>query len=247
MNIIVLKFGGSSISTKDKLCKVAKKVGQFIEKGYKVVTVLSAQGKMTDKLLKDALTLDDRPNKRDLDMLLSTGEQISCSKFSIVLNGMGYSSIALTGGQAGIITSSDFTNAKIMSIYTDRILSEFKSHEAVNIAGFQGIDIENNITTMGRNGSDITAVALAAALKLKECYIFTDVDGIYDKDPNQNITAKKYERLSYDEARKIVENGAAILHKRCLDIAEKYNVKINVLSCFNKKERNLDRINCKKF
>ena len=239
MNIVVLKFGGSSIATENKLKKVAKKVISFVKKGYKVVVILSAQGKMTDKLLNEALTLSKSPNKRDLDMLLSVGEQMSCSKFSIVVNDLGYQSISLTGWQAGIITNSEFTDAKIKSIYTSRILNELKTYDIVTITGFQGIDMDNNITTIGRNGSDITAIALAAALNVEKCYIFTDVDGVYNKDPNKNKNAKKYEKLSYNEAKKIVENGGKVLHKRCLSIAEKYKIKIVVLSSFKEGEGTL--------
>ncbi len=233
MDITVIKFGGSSLSNDENLKLAAQKTIDFINQGKKVAAVLSAQGKTTDKLLTEVQTLSKKPNKRELDMLVSVGEQISISKFAILLNEMGYKAISLTGGQAGIITNSEYTEAKIQDIHTNRIWNELENNDIVVVAGFQGVDCHKNITTLGRNGSDTTALALAAALKQKECYIFTDIDGIYDKDPNQYIDAKKLDYVSYEEMEKLAQSGAKVLHDRCIKIARKYDIKIIVKSTFN--------------
>lgn len=233
MNIKVIKFGGSSLSNDENLKSAAQKTINFLEQGQKVVVILSAQGKTTDNLLLQAKNLSKNPNKRELDMLVSVGEQISISKFAIFLNELGYTAISLAGWQAGITTNNQYTEAKIQNINTTRIWKELKNNDVVVIAGFQGIDMDNNITTIGRNGSDTTALAISAALKQKECYIFTDIDGIYDKDPHMYIDAKKFTYISYEEMEKLAKNGAKVLHDRCIKIAEKYGIKIIVKSTFN--------------
>jgi len=232
MEISVVKFGGSSLGDDEKLKIVANKINTFLDNGRKVVVVASAQGKTTDELLKQATNLCEKPNKRELDSLLSVGEQISCSKLAILLNSLGHKAVSLTGWQAGIFTDSTFGEAKIKEIYTTRINNEFEKNKVVIVAGFQGIDEEKNITTLGRNGSDISAVAIAAALNQKECYIFTDTDGVYDKDPNEFSDAKKIEYISFDEMEEMAKNGAKVLHNRCVSIAKKYDIKIRVLSTF---------------
>lgn len=236
MNITVVKFGGSSVSNDENLKKAAKKTIQFLEKGQKVVAVLSAQGNTTDNLLLEAQRLSKNPNKRELDVLASVGEQISISKFAILLTELGYSAISLTGWQAGITTDNQYTEAKILDIYPNRIWKELKKNEVVIVAGFQGIDFNNNITTLGRNGSDTTALSLAAALEQQKCYIFTDTDGIYDKDPHKYSDAKKLDYISYDRMENLAKNGAKVLHDRCVKIAKKYNIKIIVNSTFNDNE-----------
>lgn len=233
MNIKVIKFGGSSISNDKNLKLAAKKTISFLKKGFKVVTILSAQGKTTDDLLNQAKILSKKPTKRELDVLLSVGEQISIAKFAIILNDLGYSAISLTGWQANIITDSDYTKAKILNIDTSRIYKEFNNHDVVVIAGFQGINNNQDITTIGRNGSDTSALAITAALKQKECYIFTDTDGIYDKDPNKYMDAKKLNKISYDEMERLAKNGANVLHNRCIEIAKNYGIEIIVQSTFN--------------
>lgn len=233
MNIKVMKFGGSSLANDENLRKAAQKTIQFLQGGQKVVTILSAQGKMTDTLLSEAKKLSNNPSKRELDMLVSVGEQIAISKFTILLNEMGYKAISLTGEQAGIITDSNYTQAKIQEIYTDRIWKELEEKEIVVIAGFQGVDENKNITTLGRNGSDTSALAIAAALNQKECYIFTDTDGIYDKDPKKYTNAKKIDIISYEDMNKLAQDGAKVLHDRCVKIAQKYSIKIIVKSTFN--------------
>ena len=233
MDIKVIKFGGSSLANDENLKKAAQKTIQFLKDKRKVVAILSAQGKMTDTLLTEAKRLSESPNKRELDMLVSVGEQISISKFAIILNEMGYKAISLTGELAGVITDENHTQAKIQEIRPYRIWKELEDNDVVVIAGFQGIDAQRNITTLGRNGSDTSAVAIAAALEQKECYIFTDTDGIYDKDPNQHINARKIESISYEDMDILAQNGAKVLHDRCIRIAKKYGIKIMVKSTFN--------------
>ena len=233
MDIKVIKFGGSSLANDENLKKAAQKTIQFLKDKQKVVAILSAQGKTTDTLLAEAKRLSNNPNKRELDMLVSVGEQISISKFAILLNEMGYRAISLTGEQAGMITNEEYTQAKIQEIRPYRIWKELEENDVVIIAGFQGIDAQRNITTLGRNGSDTSAVAIAAALEQKECYIFTDTDGIYDKDPNQHVDARKIESISYEDMDILAQNGAKVLHDRCIRIAKKYGIKIMVKSTFN--------------
>ena len=183
--VVVLKFGGSSVADNLKLNVVAQKIIDLYEKKNKVVVVVSAQGKTTDNLIKEAKELSAIPDDRELDVLLSTGEQVSMSKLAILLNRLGYDAISLTGWQAGISTTKTNQNAKIQSINVDRIHEELEKGKIVIVAGFQGINEEADITTLGRGGSDTTAVAIAAALKAKHCYIFSDVDGVYTTDPNK--------------------------------------------------------------
>ena len=234
-SIIVLKFGGSSVADNLKLNIVAKKIIESYDKNKKIVVVVSAQGKTTDKLTQEAKELSNLPNDREMDVLLSTGEQISMSKLAILLNEMGYKAISLTGMQAGILTNTLNQNAKIENIDTIRIKQELEEGKIVIVAGFQGINEKGDITTLGRGGSDTTAVALAAALNAKECYIFSDVDGVYTTDPNKIENAKKLKTLSYDEMLEIANEGAKVLHNRCIQIAQKYNVAIVTKSTFNNK------------
>lgn len=235
-SIEVIKFGGTSLSNDENLKQAAKKTIQFLKQKKKVVVVLSAQGKTTDNLLLEAQRLSKNPNKRELDVLVSVGEQISISKFAILLSELGYSAISLMGWQAGITTDNNYTKAKIQDIYPNRILKELEKNDVVIVAGFQGIDFNNNITTLGRDGSDTTALALAATLEQKECYIFTDTDGIYNKDPHKYSNAKKINYITYDEMESLSRNGAKVLHDRCVKIAKKYGIKIIVKSTFNDNE-----------
>lgn len=233
MDTIVLKFGGSSVADNSKLETVAKKIIKLYEANNNIVVVVSAQGKTTDKLLKEAEELSNKPNKREMDVLLSTGEQITISKLSILLNYFGYDAISLTGWQAGIYTNREHQNATIEKIDLTRINKELEERKIVVVAGFQGIDEDENITTLGRGGSDTTAVALAAELKAKQCYIYSDVDGIYTADPNKVPKAKKLKNISYEEMRTLSDEGAKVLHNRCVEIAEKYNVQLITESTFN--------------
>ena len=233
METIVLKFGGSSLSDNIKLNIVANKIVEFYNQKKKVVVVVSAQGKTTDNLIKEAKELSYTPNDREMDVLLSTGEQISISKLSILLNRMGYPAISLTGWQAGIYTSKINQEAKIEKIDTSRINEELTKNNIVIIAGFQGINEIGDITTLGRGGSDTTAVAVAAAIKADHCYIFSDVDGVYSADPNKIGDAKKLGNLSYDEMLDLSDEGAKVLHNRCVEIAKKFDVVIETGSTFN--------------
>lgn len=235
VNTIVLKFGGSSLSNNENLKIVANKIINLYNKKNNIVVIVSAQGKTTDKLLKDAMELSKSPSSRELDMLLSTGEQISASKLSILLNELGYTSISLTGWQAGIYTNNTNGNAIINKINTTRIKKELRKNKIVIITGFQGINKNNDITTLGRGGSDTSAVAIASALETKNCYIFSDVDGIYTADPQKVSGAKKLSCLSYDEMQEISNEGARVLHNRCVTIGKRFKVPIITKSTFNNK------------
>ena len=247
MDTIVKKFGGSSLADNNKLKTVAQKIINMYNKDNNIVAILSAQGKTTDKLINEAsqiieentkIDAEQMPNSeifREMDMLLSSGEQISISKLSILLNKMGYKSISLTGWQAGILTDNVNQNAIIKNIDTTRILQELEKRKIVIIAGFQGYNENLDITTLGRGGSDTSAIAIAAALKAKECYIFSDVDGVYTTDPNKIPEAKKIPALSYNEMMEISSEGAKVLHNRCAEIGDKFKIPIITKSTFNNK------------
>ena len=235
MDTIVIKFGGSSVADNDKLKIVANKIIDLYNKGNNIVVILSAQGKTTDKLIQEALELSENTEDREMDMLLSSGEQISIAKLSILLNGMGYKAISLTGWQAGILTNNTNQNAIIQNIDTTRILKELEDRKIVIIAGFQGFNENLDITTLGRGGSDTSAIAIAAALNAKECYIFSDVDGVYTADPNKVGNAKKLSALSYNEMMEISSEGAKVLHNRCAEIGDKFKIPIITKSTFNSK------------
>lgn len=232
MDTVVLKFGGSSVADNIKLNIVADKIKEFYNKKSRVVAVVSAQGKTTDNLLKEAASLSSMPNERELDVLLSTGEQISMAKLSILLNRQGIPAVSLTGWQAGIITNNTNQDAIIEDIDTKRIEKELEAKKVVIVAGFQGINENLDITTLGRGGSDTTAVAIAAKIKADHCYIFSDVDGIYTTDPNQVQVAKKINSISYKEMLDIADEGAKVLHNRCVEVGEKYHVPIIAKSTF---------------
>lgn len=231
--IIVLKFGGSSVADNIKLNVVAEKIISLKKEAKSIVVVVSAQGKTTDGLIKEAQELSAIPLEREMDMLLSTGEQITASKLSILLNRMGHSAISLTGWQAGIITSNIHQSAKIEKINTQRIEKELEEGKIVVVTGFQGIDENLDITTLGRGGSDTSAVALQASLNADKCYIFSDVDGIYSADPNMITMAKRLNEISFDEMQEIADAGAKVLHNRCVQIGKKFNSNIIAKSTFS--------------
>lgn len=206
MNTVILKFGGTSVADNIKLNVVAEKVISMKKEAKNVVVVVSAQGKTTNQFIKEAQELSAIPEEREMDMLLSTGEQITASKLSILLNRKGYPTVSLTGWQAGIKTNSIHTSAKIEQICVDRIEQELAKGNIVVITGFQGFDEKQDITTLGRGGSDTTAVALQVALKADKCYIFSDVDGIYSADPNMITMAKRLEEISFDEMQEIADS-----------------------------------------
>ena len=235
-NIIVLKFGGSSISDNKKLELVARRITKIYDSGKKVVVVLSAQGKTTDKLIREAKELSNNIPNRELDALLSCGEQMSTAKLSILLNFYGYPAISLTGWQAGILTDKNSQNANILKINTSRILKELNNEKIVVVTGFQGINENLDITTLGRGGSDTTAVAIASALNCDNCYIFSDVDGVYTADPNKITNTKKLENISYKEMQELSNEGAKVLHNRCVQIGEKFDIPIITKSTFNEEK-----------
>ncbi len=232
---IVLKFGGSSVADNERLKVVADKIINMYNKNNNIVVILSAQGKMTDKLISEAKELAKDVEKREMDALVSCGEQMSAAKLSILLNSLGYKAISLTGWQAGIYTNNTNENAIIQNINTERILKELEKKHIVIITGFQGINENMDITTFGRGGSDTSAVAVAAALDAKNCYIFSDVDGVYTADPNKIKNSKKLSALSYEEMLEISSEGAKVLHNRCIEIGEKFKIPIITKSTFNNK------------
>lgn len=233
MDTIVLKFGGSSVADNEKFQLVANRIIPLYEKGNNVIVVLSAQGKTTDRLIEEANQLASQKINREMDALLSTGEQVSTAKLSILLNSMGYKAISLTGWQAGIYTDDTHQNALIRSIDVGRIRKELEDRKIVIVTGFQGINENKDISTLGRGGSDTTAVAIAAAIRAKHCYIFSDVDGVYTTDPRKVLDAKKLAAISYKEMLEISSEGAKVLHNRCAEIGEKFKVPIITKSTFN--------------
>ena len=233
-NLIVMKFGGTSVENQERLLSVSKIIQKEINSGKKVIAVVSAQGDTTDKLLELSKKITNNPDLRELDVLLSTGEQISIALLAMTLQSIGIKAISLTGWQAGITTCNCYSSAKILDIFTDRINNELKNHDAIIIAGFQGINKNEDITTMGRGGSDTSAVAISAALNAKECLIYTDVDGVYTADPRIIKNAKKIKEISYDNMINMSDMGAQVLNKRSVRLAKKYGVEISVLNSMSK-------------
>lgn len=230
MSIIVQKFGGSSVANKDCLFNVAKIIKKYFLQGNKLVVVVSAQGNTTDELLEMSKDINPLPSAREMDVLLSAGEQISISLLSMSLQKLEVDSVSLTGWQAGIQTCDCYGNARITNVFNERILKELNKNKVVIVAGFQGINSNEDITTMGRGGSDTTAVAIASSLNAKECQIYTDVNGVYTSDPQLVINAKRIKEISYDNMINLADMGAQILNKRSVELAKKYNVEISVIS-----------------
>lgn len=229
LTILVQKYGGTSIATIERIEKVAKRIIRKKLEGYKVVVVVSAMAKTTDELLAMAYAMSKNPPKRELDMLLSTGEQISISLLSIALNEQGHRAISFTGSQVGIKTTGFHTNSKIYEIDGSRIRQALENDNIVIVAGFQGINDNDDITTLGRGGSDTTAVALAANLKC-QCQIYTDVDGIYSIDPRLYPEAKKLKYITFEEMSEMASLGAGVMHYRAIELGEKFNIPIYVAS-----------------
>lgn len=234
MSLIVQKFGGTSVADVDRLKNVARIVTETKKAGHRVVVVVSAQGDMTDLLESKAAQVSLKPSKREMDVLLSSGEQISMALLSMAIESLGFSCVSLTGWQAGFKTNMNHCCARIEKIDTIRLKYELELNKIVIVAGFQGIDKFDNITTLGRGGSDTSAVALAAALNADLCQIYTDVDGIYTADPNLVKNALKLDEISFDEMLELASLGAQVLHNRSVEMAKRYNVKIEVLSSFKK-------------
>ncbi|MGL5257033.1 MAG: aspartate kinase [Proteocatella sp.] len=234
MSLVVQKFGGSSVADKERIFNVANIATNTFSEGNDVIVVVSAQGDTTDDLLAKAAEINPNPTTREMDMLLSTGEQISISLLAMAIQSLGFPVISLTGWQAGLRTDSNFSSARIKSLTHSRIQEELANRKIVIVAGFQGINKSYDITTLGRGGSDTTAVALAAQLRADLCQIYTDVDGIYTADPRKIKNAKKLEHISYDEMLELATMGAQVLHNRSVELAKRYNVNLEVLSSFSK-------------
>lgn len=228
MNIIVQKYGGTSVESRDKLQNICNSVLEYKDKNYKIVIVVSAQGNDTDKLLNEAYKYSSTPSKRELDMLLSTGEIKTVSLLTMMLNDQGIKSIGLTGEQAGIISTSTYGEAKIKQIYEENILNHLKTNNVVVVAGFQAIDRFGNITTLGRGGSDLTAVAIASAINAEKCEIYSDIDGIFTADPKIIPHAKLLKKISYDEMLEASSAGAKVMHNRSILVGKKYKLPIKV-------------------
>jgi aspartate kinase len=232
MALVVQKYGGTSVGNLDKIANVAKKVIRTKEAGNDVVVVLSAMSGETDRLIQLAQKAADDPDPREYDSLVSTGEQVTVTLLAIMLNGMGCPAKSLLGFQVPVRTDQAFKKARILDVDTETIRAELKKGIIVVVAGFQGIDPENNITTLGRGGSDTSAVALAAALKADVCDIYTDVDGVYTTDPNICSNARRLDRITYDEMLEMARAGAKVLQPRSVELAKKFNVPVYVKSSF---------------
>ena len=236
MGLIVQKFGGTSVANAERLRNVAEIIAETYRQGNQVVAVLSAQGDTTDDLIEKAQEINPKASRREMDMLLSTGEQISCSLCAMAVEALGLPVVSLTGWQAGVQTNSSYSSARIKKIDVERIQSEIdRNHSIVIVTGFQGIIKYGDITTLGRGGSDTSAVALAAALKADLCQIYTDVDGIYTADPRHVKGARKLEEITFDEMLELASLGAQVLHNRSVELAKKYQVNLEVLSSFERK------------
>lgn len=233
MSLIVQKFGGTSVADADRLRHVARIITDTYKAGNQVVAVLSAQGDTTDDLIGRAREINPHASTREMDMLLSTGEQISVSLCAMAIEAMGYPVISLTGWQAGVVTNTASMNARIKKVDTERIEAELDARRIVIVTGFQGINRYDDITTLGRGGSDTSAVALAASLRADLCQIYTDVDGVYTADPRIVPNARKLDEVTYNEMLELATLGAQVLHNRSVEMAKKYNVNLEVLSSFS--------------
>lgn len=234
--LIVQKYGGSSVENTDRIINVAKRVVSYKARGYDVVVVVSALGDTTDELLKLASKITKSPSERELDMLMSTGEQMSVALLAMAVHKFGEEAISFTGAQVGIITDSSHTKAKILDINAKRIQKELGKGKIVIVAGFQGMNMDQEITTLGRGGSDLTAVALAKVLKAEACEIYTDVDGVYTADPKLVKDARKIDKISYEEMLELASLGAQVLQARSVEVASKFNIPLHVRSSFSNKE-----------
>lgn len=235
MGLIVQKFGGTSVKDAERIFNVANIVTETYAKGNNVIVVVSAQGDTTDDFIEKANEINPGASKREMDVLLSAGEQISMSLLAMAIEKLGYPVVALTGWQAGFLTTSDYSNARIRKINTERVERELDKRNIVIVAGFQGVNRFDDITTLGRGGSDTSAVALAAALHADLCQIYTDVDGVYTADPRKVKNAKKLDEVSFDEMLELASLGAQVLHNRSVEMAKKYSVNMEVVSSLERK------------
>ncbi|KAB2931003.1 MAG: aspartate kinase [Leptonema illini] len=239
MSLVVQKYGGTSVGDTDRIKRVANRIKMYYDQGHDLVIVVSAMGHTTDQLVDMAAALNPNPKPREMDVLLSTGEQVSIALLAMALDHIGVPAISFTGGQVRILTDKKHSKARIQDIDTTRLKQSLGERKVCIVAGFQGVDEDENITTLGRGGSDLSAVALAAALEAKECEIYTDVDGVYTTDPNKVPSAKKIERICYEEMLELARLGAGVLHSRSVEVASKYGVVIHVRSSFNNVEGTL--------
>lgn len=230
--LIVQKYGGSSLADTERIQRAAQRIAEQVRAGHKVVAVVSAQGDTTDILLENAAKLTDSPSLRELDAYLSAGEQMSAALMAMALEASSIPAVSLTGWQAGLWTDGRSGDARVLELKGDRIQRELDSGRTVVVAGFQGICHNGDVTTLGRGGSDTTAVALAAFLKADRCMIYTDVDGVYDKDPRRFPDASRYDRIGYEDMLRLARQGAQVLHDRCVELGQRYGVPIQVLSSF---------------
>ncbi len=236
MALIVQKYGGTSVADIQRIRNVANRVCRTYDRGENVVVILSAMAGVTDHLIGLANAATDEPDRRELDVLLATGEQTTAALLAMMLKGMGYKAWSLLGHQAEVVTDCEYGNARILEIGTDRINRLLSDRNIIVVAGFQGVDIKGNITTLGRGGSDTSAVAIAAALSADVCEIYTDVDGIYTADPNICPKARKIKEISYDEMLNMASLGAKVLQIRSVGVAKKYNIPVHVRSSFSEEE-----------
>ncbi|MFA5146021.1 MAG: aspartate kinase [Candidatus Omnitrophota bacterium] len=234
--IIVQKYGGTSVADVERIKNVAGRVVESSRKGYDVVVVVSAIGDTTDNLIEMAKKVTKEPSERELDMLISTGEQVSCALLAMAIHELGRDAISFTGAQVGIITDNSFTRARIIDINAKRISEELKKGKIVIVAGFQGVNLNQEITTLGRGGSNLTAVALAKVLEAKMCEMYTDVEGVFTADPRIVKNARKIDRLSYEEMFELASLGAQVLQSRSVEFAMKFGVPVHVRSSFSSKE-----------
>ena len=230
--LIVQKYGGTSLGDEARIGKAARRAAELSRGGHRIVIVVSAQGDTTDELIEKAAKVNKRRAAREMDAYLAAGEQMSAGLMAMAIGALGCGAVSLTGWQAGIHTDGAHGNARILSVDTARIEKELDAGKIVVVAGFQGVDSDGDITTLGRGGSDTTAVALAAGLKADKCQIFTDVDGVYDRDPRVFPDAKRFDTISYEKMLALIENGAQVLHDRSVEFAMQYRIPVEVLSAF---------------
>ena len=230
--LIVQKYGGTSLADADRIFSAARRVTRLAREGAQVVVVVSAQGDTTDNLIAAAAAVNPRGAAREMDAYMASGEQQSACLMAMAIGSLGHPAVSLTGWQAGIMTDETYGNARIQGLEGDRIRRELDRGNIVVVAGFQGISPSRNVTTLGRGGSDTTAVALAAFLKADMCQIFTDVDGVYDRDPRRYPGANKFGRISYEKMLELIQNGAQVLHDRSVELAQEHGITVEVLSAF---------------
>ncbi|MDO8687410.1 MAG: aspartate kinase, partial [Dehalococcoidales bacterium] len=239
MALVVQKYGGSSVADAEKIKNVARRIAATKEKGNQVVVVVSAMGDTTDDLIKVAYQISGKPDSRELDVLLSTGEIVSSTLLAMALHNIGYPAISLTGAQAGIKTDATYSQARILKVEARRVVKELEQGNIVIVAGFQGITEEMDVTTLGRGGSDTTAVALAASLGAKICERYTDVEGIYTADPRVVPEAQRLAEISYEEMLELASYGSKVIHPRAVELGELYNIPILVASSFTENQGTL--------